>query len=241
MRALGSFDVVTIHYINEFARRSRAFDGLIATLGGENLLVSGTVVALFWWAWFREDRESGENREHLIFGFFSGIFAVFLARILALSLPFRERPLRNPLLHFQIPYQMNPDMLIGWSSFPSDHAALFFCLAATVWIASRRLGAVAFCFVFCFICFPRIYLGIHYPSDIIAGAALGMGVAFLSRAARIRKSLTWPMMYWMENYPGSFNAFLFLTSLEMADKFDSLRRAVIFGFNGIEHTLQAIR
>jgi undecaprenyl-diphosphatase len=241
VNALSSFDVAIIQYVNKFAHRSQGFDSLMATLGGENLLVSGLIVAMFWWAWVRKDKTPVDDREFLVFGFFSSMFAIFVARVLALSLPFRERPVHNSLLHFQLPYHMNPETLIGWSSFPSDHAALFFGLAATVWLQSKRLGALAFCYVFLFICFPRIYLGIHYPTDIIVGAAIGIGVAYLSKVVWIRRVSTRPLMYWMENHPGSFTAFLFFISLEMADKFDSIRRAALIGYNSFHHTLPVIR
>ena len=239
MSSWSSFDIVILQFINKFAHRSDVLDKAIAGFGGDNLLVSGFVVALFWWVWTQEDQAPVEEREVLVFGFFASMFAIFVARVLALSLPFRERPLHNPLLH--VPLLVNPDTLIGWSSFPSDHAALFCGLAATVWIGSKRLGTAAFCYVLFLICFPRVYLGIHYPTDIIVGGAIGIGAVYLCKVAWIRKVSTRPLMYWLENHPGSFNAFLFYLSLEMADKFNAIRHAALFAYHSVHHTLPVIR
>src|ERR1700687_50819 len=119
MNAWSSFDFAIIQYINKFAHRSDAFDKAMSGLGGDNLLVSGFVVALFWWVWTREDQAPVDDREFLVFGFFASMFAIFVARVLALSLPFRDRPLYDPLLHNGL--IMNPESLICWSSFPTTH------------------------------------------------------------------------------------------------------------------------
>ena len=128
-------------------------------------------MAMFWWAWMEYGKESIEKRKTLAVNRVVTAFAVIVARLLALSLPYRERPLRNPLLHFQIPFTANPNELIHWSSFPSDHAVLAFCVATGLWLVSRRLGALAIAYAFV-TNVPRIYTGAHYPTDFLAGALL---------------------------------------------------------------------
>jgi hypothetical protein len=125
---MNPFDLHTIHFLNSFAQRSWVFDSLIGQLEGTDLLKGGVIMALFWWAWIRYGNAHPENREKLLFGLISGVFATILARVLALMLPFRVRPLHNLQLNFRLPYGSDPNTLVGWSSFPSDHAALFFCL-----------------------------------------------------------------------------------------------------------------
>ena len=93
---------------------------------------------------------------------------------------FRVRPLNELRLLSIVHYGMDNSNWKQLSSFPSDHAALFFTLAVGIYFASRRAGW--FCFIYyslLFICLPRVYLGEHYPTDIVAGAAIGMvpGVA----------------------------------------------------------------
>jgi undecaprenyl-diphosphatase len=82
----------------------------------------------------------------------------------------RERPpLRfsepHPLVH--VP---------GSGSFPSGHAATSFACAATLaWLTP--LSPVVLYALAVLIAFSRVYVGVHYPLDVIAGAALGYGIA----------------------------------------------------------------
>lgn len=63
-------------------------------------------------------------------------------------------------------------------SFPSDHAAAAFAIAFAVLAFSRRAGAV-FLVAATLIGLSRIALGMHYPSDVLAGAAVGWVSALL--------------------------------------------------------------
>jgi len=80
------------------------------------------------------------------------------------------------------PFAVGDAQLIGsqpadeWS-FPSKHASLSFSLATSAGLARRVHGYVALIFA-ALISYSRVYLGVHYWSDIIAGAVLGTVVAF---------------------------------------------------------------
>jgi len=82
----------------------------------------------------------------------------------------RERPpLRFPEPHPLVHVPGNP-------SFPSGHAATSFACAATLaWLTP--LSPVALYALAALIAFSRVYVGVHYPLDVIGGAALGLGVA----------------------------------------------------------------
>lgn len=58
-------------------------------------------------------------------------------------------------------------------AFPSGHAAIFFALALAVWFINRKWGwwfaALALANGV-----ARVYVGVHWPSDILAGAAVGV-------------------------------------------------------------------
>ena len=63
-------------------------------------------------------------------------------------------------------------------SFPSNPAAATFGLAAGIWGVNRPVGAVMLGASALF-AFSRVYSGVHYPSDVVAGALIGCVVAFL--------------------------------------------------------------
>ncbi len=63
------------------------------------------------------------------------------------------------------------------SSFPSGHAAFFFGLAAVVFLYNKRLGWW-FLTAALLISLARVYVGVHYPFDILAGALIGLGTGW---------------------------------------------------------------
>ena len=57
-------------------------------------------------------------------------------------------------------------------SLPSDHAAISFAIAMAVFQYNKFWGIIFFALAF-FVSIGRVYGGIHYPADILAGAVIG--------------------------------------------------------------------
>jgi undecaprenyl-diphosphatase len=69
-------------------------------------------------------------------------------------------------------------------SFPSGHSATAFAGAAFLVMVLRRPRALLLFVPAALVAFSRVYLGAHYPSDVFAGAALGLAIgAVAGRAA----------------------------------------------------------
>ncbi|MER5871320.1 phosphatase PAP2 family protein [Streptomyces sp. NPDC002044] len=66
------------------------------------------------------------------------------------------------------------------TSFPSGHSASAFAFAAGLALESPGWGAVV-APVAASVAFSRVYTGVHYPSDVLAGAALGVAAGFVVR------------------------------------------------------------
>lgn len=79
----------------------------------------------------------------------------------------------------------HPLLLVARSSdfsFPSDHAVMAGAAAAGVLLAHRRLGAVV-AVAALLMAATRVYVGAHFPLDVIVGLLFGAAVALLSYAA----------------------------------------------------------
>lgn len=86
----------------------------------------------------------------------------------------RLRPanLDNPLSAFAV---IVNDYRGGTYGFPSCHAANSFALAAFCSLFLRTRRAAAFILVWAVLnSYSRLYLGVHYPGDLLVGALLGM-------------------------------------------------------------------
>jgi len=62
-------------------------------------------------------------------------------------------------------------------SFPSGHATTSFACAATLARYVPRRTGIAFYVLAALISWSRVYVGAHYPLDVVAGAMLGLGLA----------------------------------------------------------------
>ena len=65
-------------------------------------------------------------------------------------------------------------------SFPSGHAATSFACATTLALAFPRLAAPLYLLAAA-IAYSRVYVGVHYPLDVLGGAALGIAIAIALR------------------------------------------------------------
>jgi len=141
------------------------------------LVVGFLLVYLF----LGKDKKEKLRNQFMVFG---ALTAALVARfVVATSLYhffMRSRPFVDNVVSQLIPYDGTR------SSFPSGHASFFFALATVVYLYNKKVYpersrwvGTWFLVAAALISLARVYVGVHYPSDILAGAISGILVGWL--------------------------------------------------------------
>lgn len=231
-----TFDDAILAWLGQFAARSVPLDHFVRDIADSALLKGGVFMAYFWWLWFRTTGDVAARRERVLVSIAGALGAVALSRLAQRLCAFHPRPLHAADPAFVLPFGVDPSTLSHWNSFPSDHAALFFALSLAIWYESRRAGLLAMAWTLIVICLPRVYLGFHYPSDIIGGIALGAATMLGTRALFARHSLPARILRWEASHRTGFYVIAFLMSYELTVLFYDLRQLT----SDSMHLLQAV-
>ncbi len=66
------------------------------------------------------------------------------------------------------------------ASFPSGHAAYMFAIAFAIWLFDKKIGAILIVLAIV-LSFGRVYVGVHYPGDILGGIVVAAISVYLVR------------------------------------------------------------
>ena len=225
LQLIQSADVSVYNFLNAFAG-NRALDYILKFGEHSRLLKGGVFLAVYWFFWFRPEVGQEKRRRAILTTLAGALLALLACRLIADLLPFRTRPMYDPrLLHQPFAIPIEPD-LVNWSAFPSDNATFFFALAFGMVYLARWLAIPAMLYAALWICLPRMFLGVHYPSDTVAGAAIGIATVWVCMRTRwFQSRVAAPALAFMDAKPGAFYMAAFLCSFEMAAMFEDLRAA----------------
>ncbi|UZD90087.1 phosphatase PAP2 family protein [Cognatishimia activa] len=172
-------DTTIFDAIQSIGGRSDLFDRAICNIATNPLLKGALPMIFFWALWFAPSYNRMVYRARLLAMLVVAAVAIVIGRAMATLLPFRLRPLHDPDIKMQLSFDLDPSILSGWSAFPSDHAVMFFALSTCFFLIQKRIGYIAFVHSIIAIAFARVFLGFHWPSDVLAGALVGAGVAMV--------------------------------------------------------------
>ncbi|MFD7321800.1 phosphatase PAP2 family protein [Streptomyces sp. NPDC059875] len=168
-------DVSLLYDINGLAREAPPWFDRVMEFVGEYGIMLGLVLVALWCWWSVRRRGTLTDSVAAVTGLVWAPLAAGVA--LLVNIPIRgfvERP--RPFKDHQ-----GLDVLVDGKtdfSFVSDHATLAMAIAVGLFVAHRKFGlaaiGLAFAEGFC-----RVYMGVHYPTDVIGGFALGTAVALL--------------------------------------------------------------
>lgn len=174
---------IDIFYLINHATANRFFDILMPFLSKKGyILLLPYLLYLLYHAHIKQKRDSEQtfNTRYVLWGFFISISAFLLSDWLGNEL--------KHLIQRPRPCNMLEDvrLLVGCSSsysMPSNHATNSSAVAMTLFFLFKRHinRFISFYPVILAISiiYSRIYVGVHYPSDVLAGAILGISLAFL--------------------------------------------------------------
>ncbi|GGZ09279.1 phosphatase PAP2 family protein [Streptomyces nitrosporeus] len=168
-------DVSLLYDINGLAKAAPTwFDRVMEFVGEFGIMFA--MVALGLWCWWSVRRRG--TTEESVTAVAGLVWAPLAAGIaLIINIPIRgfvERPRPfNDHDGLEVLVEGKTDF-----SFVSDHATMAMAIAVGLFVANRKFGLFALGLAllegFC-----RIYMGVHYPTDVIGGFALGTAVALL--------------------------------------------------------------
>lgn len=196
-------------------------------------------MSLYWWAWFlpNGNNRQAANRNHLIASLISTLVGLGVARLMAITFPFRDRPIFDSQVHFKPTYGAETLSLDfeGLSAFPSDHAALFYALSVGLIYISRSLGIFAVIYTTVFIAFPRIYLGLHFPTDILMGAFIGVVIVIIGNNYLTETSLVSKITLFSSMRTEYFYPVFFILAYQIATMFNDIRWIIKITYKAFGH------
>lgn len=167
-------DLKLFYFFNNLAGQSRIFDGLVVFLATylQYFLVAAFLLLLFFSVYTKRDK---------LYIFWITIISIIVARfgVTELIRFFIHRP--RPLLTLQA-HQLLYESQWFYSdkewSFPSGHSAFFFAMATAIYLYNKKWG-IWFFVAAILMNISRIIAGVHYPSDILGGAIIGILTAYV--------------------------------------------------------------
>ena len=171
MEAFSQADAEIFLWLNNGVGSLPLLDRIVQWVVSDYLVpvVFSTILLGLWFGWRGQEMRELHQRGVMVAGIGIGIANALVKTINAFY--FRPRPFdsHDVNLLFYPPTD---------SSFPANPVAITVAMATGVWMANRKIGAAMFAVAMVY-GFARVYAGVFYPLDVVGGALIGLGAAYL--------------------------------------------------------------
>ena len=177
---MNSIDASLMIWLNGFSGNIKILDDLTRLIASDYLMPLAFSLSMFW-LWFSGKTPSQRMTYQL--AALTGICALSISNVVVWLI--------NSLWNRPRPFLDHPDELnlLFYSptdpSFPANPVAIGFAVAMAAWTVNRKFGLWLFAAASLY-GFSRVYVGVFYPTDVVAGALVGIAVygctSFLRRA-----------------------------------------------------------
>ncbi|MFH1714161.1 MAG: phosphatase PAP2 family protein [Candidatus Nealsonbacteria bacterium] len=162
-----NWDIILFQKINQYAGQNQCLDSSAV------FLAKYLGYILIFLLLFLLLKDFKKNLSVLIRIFGIALFSRFIVAELIRFLWERPRPFVEDNVNLLFDHQAT-------ASFPSGHATFFFALSAALYFYNKKAGIV-FLIASSLISIARVFSGIHWPTDVIAGALIGLLLGWLGQ------------------------------------------------------------
>ena len=177
MEDMADADAQVFLWINGWVGHFSTLDAIAEIVVSDYLILVLCALTLLGIWFLGPDQATRERHQKAVFVAISALAISNLVVFIINAVYFRPRPFEQ--LEVNLLFYQPTD-----SSFPANPTAVTFAIAAGVWGANKKVGAFLY-LLGTLLAFARVYAGVFYPMDVIAGAAIGIAVAYLVSKLRV--------------------------------------------------------
>ncbi|PEF22871.1 undecaprenyl-diphosphatase [Bacillus pseudomycoides] len=154
------FNIDAFRWINDLGKQNPSLNPMMVFVAEYMLYALVLGVLIYWFT------RNNKNRMMIIQGGLAFIVAEIIGKIVGQFYSHHQSFAVLPNVNQLVEHEID-------NSFPSDHTILFFSICVSIWLVRKKEGWLWLMLAFC-VAISRIWVGVHYPIDVVTGALVGI-------------------------------------------------------------------